>query len=102
RSRDRLREPSDQLSAVIERVPSRRAPQMRNHDDVGEAQQLVIVPAGCFVERIQGEAREPPGGKRLDQGRALDHVGARNIHDESAWLDFGETRTIEKMAGPGA
>ena len=66
----------DHVVKVVERVEARLRGDVRRQDDVAEAEQLVVVAAGRFVERIEREAADLAGFQRRDQRRAVDHVGA--------------------------
>ena len=56
---------------------------------------------GRLVERIEREAAEPARFQRLDQGRAVDELGARNVDQHRAGLHLRELGAADQPARRG-
>src|SRR5438105_15553 len=92
------REISYQLFDIVERIPARRAAEMRRDDNIAELEERVVSIARLVVESVEAKAAQSAGGERLAQGVAVDLVGLRDIDQESSRFDDRKLASADEVA----
>lgn len=79
-------ETEQQLFEVAQRIEARGRGKMGCDDHVGKRKQRIVGAPGRIVMRIEAESPQTAATQGIEQGAAVDEIGARDVDQDCTWF----------------